>query len=121
MTAKVLVKLPPERSCGELIRGKFFHKPFSDQVHGYIAANILGFLDIHIRKTRVGRVFMTGTGFILARNPDTVRAPDAAFVRAERLVSQPATGFFDGAPDLAVEVISPSETVDAVSLKEIFE
>lgn len=67
----------------------------------------------------MGGVYAAETGFILSRSPDTVRAPDAAFVVSERLADQPATGFFEGAPDLAIEVISPSETVDDVESKVI--
>lgn len=119
MTIEELAKLPPDQSRGELIRGNFFQRSLNGSVHGYISANVLGFLGNYVRKNGVGCVYMTGTGFILARNPDTVRAPDAAFVQAKRLADQSATGFFDGAPDLAVEVISPSETVDEVESKVI--
>jgi len=48
------------------------------------------------------------TGFLLARDPDTVRAPDLAFVRAER-APPPSRGYYPGAPDLAVEVLSPDD------------
>lgn len=87
--------------------------------HGNIASNILLFIAIFVREHKLGKTYAAETGFVLARNPDTVRAPDAAFVREERLADQPKTGFFEGAPDLAVEVISPSETVDDVENKVI--
>jgi Uma2 family endonuclease len=119
MTVEELAKLPPDQSRGELIGGIFFQRTLFTKLHGSIAANVLGFLGNYVKKSQVGRIYMTGTGFILARNPDTVRAPDAAFVQAERLGDQPPTGFFEGAPDLAVEVISPSETVDEVESKVI--
>ena len=66
-------------------------------------------LGVYLEKHQLGVVFGEQTGFILTRNPDTVRAPDIAFLREERI---PAEGFgmeyFDGAPDLAVEVLSLS-------------
>lgn len=66
-------------------------------------------LGVYLEKHQLGVVFGEQTGFILTRNPDTVRAPDIEFLREERI---PAEGFgmeyFDGAPDLAVEVLSPS-------------
>jgi len=66
-------------------------------------------LGVYLEKHQLVVVFGEQTGFILTRNPDTVRAPDIAFLREERI---PAEGFgmeyFDGAPDLAVEVLSPS-------------
>jgi len=58
----------------------------------------------------LGKAYATGTGFILSRRPDTVRAPDAAFVRADRVPKIPVHKYFPGAPDLAVEVVSPSDT-----------
>jgi Uma2 family endonuclease len=111
MTAEQLAQLSPEASRGELIEGEFFAMSPAGQMHGEIAATILIMLGQFARRQKSGRVYAAETGFILKRNPDTVRAPDVAFVRSERL-SQPTpkTGFFDGPPDLAVEVVSPSET-----------
>jgi Uma2 family endonuclease len=68
----------------------------------------------------LGAVYAAETGFLLARNPDTVRAPDVAFVRADRLASTAEEGFFPGPPDLAVEVVSPSDSYSAVEEK-VFE
>jgi Uma2 family endonuclease len=60
---------------------------------------------------RLGEVFEGETGFLLAREPDTVRAPDIAFVAAERIATaERQKGFWVGAPDLAVEVVSPGDT-----------
>jgi len=55
------------------------------------------------------------SGFVLARKPDTVRAPDVYYVRADRMLSSGAPrNFWTTAPDLAVEIVSPSETADEV-------
>ena len=56
-------------------------------------------------------------GFQLAHDPDTVRAPDVAFVRAERFPPGGVKGFFQGAPDIAVEVVSPSDRASEVAAK----
>lgn len=53
---------------------------------------------------------VTETGFLLARDPDTVRAPDVAFISRERLARPRPKGYFEGAPDVAIEVISPNDT-----------
>ncbi|WP_420627210.1 Uma2 family endonuclease [Candidatus Leptofilum sp.] len=119
MTIEELAKLPPDQSRGELIQGEFFSMSPAGHSHGIIALNISSQLWLFVKQNKLGNVYAAETGFILARNPDTVRAPDAAFVQQERLSHQPETGFFEGAPDLAVEVISPSETVDDVESKVI--
>jgi Uma2 family endonuclease len=78
--------------------------------HGLVAGRVFSALYQHVQAQRLGAVFTGATGFQLRRDPDTVRAPDAAFVRTERL---PPEGLGDGfvqlAPDLAVEVVSPSD------------
>src|SRR5206468_12011006 len=71
-----------------------------------------------VRTRQLGEVFGAETGFTIARNPDTVRAPDVAFVTSARIAAIGVTKkFFSGAPDLAVEVVSPSDTVNEVDEK----
>ena len=66
----------------------------------------------------LGRVYAAATGFLLATNPDTVLAPDAAFSRHERREQiGHITGFIPAAPDVAVEVISPPDTYTEVEEK----
>jgi Uma2 family endonuclease len=72
----------------------------------------------YVRTHRLGHVCGAETGFRIARTPDTVRAPDVAFIRRERQGATPSSdGFFEGAPDLAVEVLSPGDTVFEVDEK----
>jgi Uma2 family endonuclease len=73
-----------------------------------VTSEIIGSLAAFVRDHRLGKV--VGVGFLLALNPDTVRAPNVAFLRRERLESIGIPeGYFPGAPDLAVEVIAPDE------------
>ena len=65
-------------------------------------------LHAHVGSHGLG-VVVTEVGFVLATSPDTVRAPDVAFVAADRIPSANACGFFAGPPDLAVEVMSPED------------
>jgi Uma2 family endonuclease len=63
-------------------------------------------------------VYAAETGFLLEQDPDTVRAPDVAFVRRERIQKAGTVeGYWIGAPDLAVEVLSPSDTVRRIEGK----
>jgi len=118
MTAEQLATLTPEASRGELIAGEFNSMSPAGFTHGRIALKIGTYLNMFIMEHQLGEAYAAETGFILKRNPDTVRAPDVAFVTAERAAKQEKeTGFFDGAPDLAIEVISPSETMDDIEGK----
>ena len=70
---------------------------------------------------KLGVVLTAETGFIIKRDPDTVRAPDVAFIMAARAdAARAIRGYFPGAPDLAVEVISPSDAFSDVEEK-VFE
>lgn len=82
--------------------------------HGGVAMTIGVLLTVHVRSNKLGKVFAAETGFVLGRNPDTVRAPDAAFVKSDRTKSIPKEGFFPGPPDLAVEVLSPGDAAGEV-------
>jgi len=72
----------------------------------------------HVKENNLGLVYGAETGFKLATDPDTVRAPDIAFVRRE-LIEQTGLhkGFRPGAPDLAVEVLSPGDTAEEIEQK----
>jgi Uma2 family endonuclease len=75
-----------------------------------VAANIGGEVRSFVKQNRLGVSGGSDWGFTLASNPDTVRAPDVGFVRAERIPAEGIPpGFWPGAPDLAGEVLSPSD------------
>jgi len=89
----------------ELIQGKVRVMSPAGDLHGDLAMGLGGWMRVHADQNDLGKVFAAETGFILERNPDTVRAPDTGFVRKERLPA-PLTGkYFPGAPDLAMEVV----------------
>lgn len=77
--------------------------------HSLIVARITHALFQHIVEQKSGAATGTEGGFVIGRDPDTVRAPDVALVRAERNPPAKPAGFFEGAPDLAVEVLAPSD------------
>lgn len=75
-------------------------------------------LDRYVREQGIGTVFAAETGFKISSNPDTVRAPDIAFIRRERIEEVGAVeGYWPGAPDLAVEVVSPNDSYTGVEEK----
>lgn len=95
----------------ELVRGELRVSPPAGGPHGVCGANLLAALISHVVPRKLGRVLGDGFGYQLGQIPHTVRVPDASFVRADRW---PAKGVGRGlvklAPDIAVEVLSPSET-----------
>ena len=101
----------------ELVRGELTMMSPAGANHGRIAMRISSIIDQHVTTRKLGEVFAAETGFILGRNPDTVRAPDVAFVVFDRLHLVLPRGYFPGAPDLAVEVLSPDDTASEVLAK----
>jgi Uma2 family endonuclease len=110
MTADDLLQLPDDGWRYELVRGELRKMAPSGDEHGAITMSIGGSLNQYVKTHNLGVVYAAETGFIIATDPDTVRAPDVAFVRRERVA---ATGLLRsyrrGAPDLVVEVVSPND------------
>lgn len=118
MTAEELETLPSGRERYELVRGELITMTPAGFDHGAIVVNVTLALGQHVRANELGIVLGSETGFRLASDPDTIRAPDVAFVRRDRLpASGRPAGYWAGAPDLAVEVLSPSDTVFEVEDK----
>lgn len=118
VTAEELLALPDDEFRYELIQGTLRQMAPAGGHHGYLASGIGASLHHHVKANDLGRVFAAETGFVLASDPDTVRAPDAAFVRKERVEEAGAVeGYWPGAPDLAVEVISPNDRYTEVEDK----
>lgn len=117
-TAEDLYDLPLEDVRAELIRGDLVCEPPAGFEHGVGAAEIGYHLRRYVEEHPIGVVCGAETGFVLFRSPDTVRGPDAAFVTRERTERQAAPEkFFEGAPDLAVEVVSPGDSEREVGEK----
>jgi Uma2 family endonuclease len=89
--------------------------------HGRATSRVGRLLANHGFSTGGGVTLGAEAGFILRRDPDTVRAPDAAFVSTARVeAAGPVRGFFPGAPDFAAEVVSPSDTFAEVEAKALY-
>ena len=117
-TAEELLRLPDVGKRYELVRGKLREMNPAGARHGRIAMKLGARLDRHAIVENLGIVLAAETGFRISRNPDTVRAPDISFVSRERIApGGPPDGYWDLAPDLAVEVVSPNDTAAEVQSK----
>lgn len=118
MTADELLLLPDDGKRYELIEGVLNEMSPAGTTHGITAMRVGAVLFNFVHQQDLGVVFAAETGFVLSTDPDTVRAPDAAFVAAERLPAGdlPAT-YLHLAPDLVVEVVSPSDTASELQGK----
>ncbi|MGH7620125.1 MAG: Uma2 family endonuclease, partial [Gemmatimonadaceae bacterium] len=111
VTPEEFLTHPAAAGASELVRGEVRVMTPAGGAHGVIAAAVFRALDAFVEANALGMCFADNTGFRLPGLDDTVRSPDAAFVRADRLpASGIGTGWMDVAPDLVVEIISPNET-----------
>jgi Uma2 family endonuclease len=108
MTAEELLHANIANKRTELVRGRLIVREPAGYRHGAVTVNLTLRLGQHVQLTGAGQLLAAETGFTLFRGPDTVRAPDIAFVRQERVPTE-TRGFPELAPDLVVEVLSPDD------------
>lgn len=118
MTPEEFLAYPLPDGKGELVRGELRVTLPAMGPHGRAATNIVARLLVHVEAHGLGWVFADGVGYLLLELPRTVRCPDASFVRANRVPAEGiGPGFLRLAPDLAVEVLSPSESASELEEK----
>src|SRR5262245_38628650 len=106
-TAEELLNLPDDDQRHELVRGWLVSEPPTNEEHASLVVRLAVLLGTHVRQNRLGRLLAGDPGFVLVRGPDTLRAPDLAFLASERLSGAPQRKFVQGSPDLVVEILSP--------------
>ena len=118
MTAAELERLPRDGQRHELVRGELRTMPPAGFEHGDLSQTFGLSLGLYVRTHQLGKVVAGDVGFRLTVDPDTVRAPDVAFVTRERVeAAGRVPGYWPGAPDLVVEVISPNDLYTEVDEK----
>jgi len=117
ITADELIELPDDAGVRyELSRGRLICTAYASYLPGQIGGRIMTDVFSFVKAHQLGEAGSGDTGFRLASQRDTVRAPDAWFIRAERIHAAGAfKGFFPGPPDLAIEVLSPSDRFQLVA------
>lgn len=118
MTAEELLKLPDDGKRRELVEGEVREMTPAGFRHGKAAAKLTILLGQHVEANHLGTLLAAETGFILSRDPDTVRAPDISFIVRERVPSgDPPAGYGETIPDLVAEVVSPNDAAAEVQSK----
>ena len=115
MTAEEFMNIDDEPNRHELIKGELLTMPSPKPLHGRIVVNLAIVLGVHIKANRLGDIHAE-SGYHLESDPDTVLGPDISFVSAER-VNRTDEHYYDGPPDLAIEVLSPGDRKSYVERK----
>src|SRR5688572_3361321 len=109
MTADDLLTLELPGKSTELVRGRLLVREPPSTYHGRVQSTLNVLVGSYVRSHQLGAVFGQDTGFKLASDPDTVRAPDLAFVTRERVAQIARRGYAALAPDLVAEILSPDD------------
>lgn len=117
MTVEEFMALPDDGWQYELIEGVPHRMPSAGREHGEIETEFIFQLRTHVATQGLGRIYPGDTGFFFDQNPPTVRGPDVAFVRTDRLPPGERKGFLPVVPDLVVEIVSPSDRAPHVADK----
>ena len=116
ITGEDLLAIGDLEPC-ELVEGRIIYMSPTGGEHGYVEFNLGGDLRAFVRKNQLGWVMGGEVGIYTHRDPDTVRGADVAFLSKTRFPHGVPQGFLETAPDLVVEVLSPSNTWDEIRTK----
>lgn len=111
LTIEDMANLPEDGRLHELVRGRLVEMNSPRPKHGFICSEISGLLRDFVKPKQLGRVFSNDSGVIIERDPDTLRGPDVGYYSYARVPrGKVSDGYFDAVPEIAIEVLSPSET-----------
>ena len=116
MTVDDLLAMPEDGMRRELVAGELLEMTPVGRPHARTFQRINRSLDAHVLEHGLGEVYAE-YGYVLERDPATVRAPDLSFVRTDRLAESSDEGYFTGVPDLAIEIVSPNDRPSEVGAK----
>ena len=117
MTAEELLMLDLPGKSTELVRGRLVVREPPSTYHGRVQGSLHVLMGAFVRSHDLGAVFGQDTGFKIRSDPDTVRAPDLAFVRRDRLGQIAPHGYAALAPDFVAEILSPDDRPGEVLTK----
>jgi Uma2 family endonuclease len=117
VTSEVLWNMGAEGEQYELVKGELVEMTPPGGIHGSMAIELGSLLQNFVKQRKLGKV-MVESGYLLATNPDTVRGPDISFLAASKISPEGLPdGYIHHAPDLAVAIVSPSDTASIIQDK----
>lgn len=116
ITGAELEKMSNLGPC-ELVEGRIVPMSPTSYTHGEVELNFGSELRTFVRAHNLGKVQVGEVGLYTQRNPDTIRSADVLFISNERFSQQKSPGFLEVAPDLIVEVLSPSNSWSEITQK----
>ena len=115
MTLEQFMKIDDDYHRHELLKGELLTMNPPQREHGRVVINLALLLAQHVKANQLGIVYCE-SGYHLERDPDTLLGPDMSFVSKER-VEEAGDGYYQGPPDLAIEVLSPGDRKGYVERK----
>ena len=120
ITAKQLLSMPDDGNRYELVKGVLRMMSPAGNEHGRVTVRLTWRVAQYVEQQDLGVVFAAETGFLIDSDPDTIRAPDLAFLTKARWTEAGRVdGYWPGAPDLVAEVVSPNDSYSEVEEKAL--
>ena len=116
LTLEDFARLPADGVCHEISSGELITLPPAKSLHSLILSIVVEVLHFYLKEHPIGRV-MPETGYVLSRDPLTVRQPDVSVLSRQRIRSIDPDSYFEGAPELAIEIVSPSDSAEDLEIK----
>lgn len=116
LTLEAFSQLPRDGERHELSAGELITMPPAKSLHSLIALAVLEALQLYLKQRGLGKA-IPEAGYVLSRDPLTIRQPDVSVLSKERIRSTGADEYFEGAPELAIEIVSPSDAAEDLQIK----
>ncbi|MBV9766287.1 MAG: Uma2 family endonuclease [Acidobacteriaceae bacterium] len=116
MTIEEFSRLPRGTERHELNAGELITMPPPKSLHALVALTVLELLQTYLQQHAIGRA-IPEAGYVLSRDPVTIRQPDVSVISKEKIQTTGPDDYFEGAPELAVEVVSPSDSAEDLETK----
>jgi Uma2 family endonuclease len=116
VTLEEFSRLPRDGACHEMNAGELITLPPPKSLHTLVALTLLENVQQHLKQDEVHRA-VPEAGYILSHDPLTIRQPDVSVLSRERIRATDPDSYFEGAPELAVEVVSPSDSAEDLDIK----